>query len=105
MQAVVLAAGKGTRINSDVPKVLHEVLGKSILEHVLLILQKAGVKRSYVVVGSGARDVCSLLRRKKLSSDAIYQRTQLGTGHAVMMCEKVLKKTRGDVLICPGDMP
>ena len=103
MDAIVLAAGKGTRMCSELPKVLHEVLGKPVLGYVLETLAEAGVKRPRVVIGYQAE----LARRFLKSYDAVtvLQRDQKGTGHAVMMARAALGQGREPVLVWPGDMP
>lgn len=109
MQAIVLAAGRGTRMRSKLPKVLHSVHGRPILEHVLDTLVEIGVKNPCVVIGSGAEQVRSFLKsyekKKKIRPQVVLQKVQRGTGHAVMMCEKALKRSKDKVLIWPGDMP
>ena len=103
MEAIVLAAGKGTRMCSQLPKVLHPVFGKPVLGYALETLGKAGVKKPYVVVGYQAEAVRDFLR----SYDAVpvLQREQKGTGHAVMMAKAAFKNAQGPVLVWPGDMP
>ena len=102
--AVVLAAGKGTRMNSDLPKVLHPVCGRPMIEYVLDALQSAGVDRSIVVVGYKAELVRqTLAHRSELAF--VDQTEQLGTGHAVMMCRNLLRDLEGPVLIVTGDSP
>ncbi len=109
MQALVLAAGKGTRMKSDRPKVLHEAFGRPVLDYVLETLAAAGMTRPKVVVGSGAERVREYLKEKARSSRikavALLQREQKGTGHAVMIARSALKPDGGDILIWPGDMP
>lgn len=102
--AVVLAAGKGTRMNSDLPKVLHRVCGRPMIEFVLDALQTAGVGRSIVVVGYEADLVRQTLANR---SDLVFaeQTEQLGTGHAVMMCRAALRDHEGPVVILTGDSP
>jgi bifunctional UDP-N-acetylglucosamine pyrophosphorylase/glucosamine-1-phosphate N-acetyltransferase/UDP-N-acetylglucosamine pyrophosphorylase len=102
--AVVLAAGKGTRMNSDLPKVLHPVCGRPMIEFVLDALQSAGVSRSIVVVGYAADRVRQTLKHR-LEVTFADQTEQLGTGHAVMMCRDALKDHEGPVLIVTGDSP
>lgn len=102
MQAIVLAAGKGTRMRSEKPKVLHEVLGRPLLEYVLQNLALLGVKKPIVVVGSGASQVRSAFAGR---AQFVTQAQQKGTGHAVMMARRHLVSSRSDVLIWPGDMP
>jgi bifunctional UDP-N-acetylglucosamine pyrophosphorylase / glucosamine-1-phosphate N-acetyltransferase len=102
MQAVVLAAGKGTRMCSDTPKVLHEVLGRTLVGCVLDTLAEAGIRKPVVVVGAGAEKV---KEHTKGRATPVLQAEQRGTGHAVMMTRKALAGFRGDILIWPGDMP
>ena len=103
MEAIVLAAGKGTRMCSELPKVLHPVFGKPVLGYVLDSLAGAGVKNPYVVVGYKAEAVRSF--SKSYGAVPVLQREQKGTGHAVMMAQAALKNAQGPVLIWPGDMP
>lgn len=103
MEAIILAAGKGTRMCSELPKVLHPVFGKPVLGYVLEALAGAGIKNPYVVVGYQAEAVRSFL--KLYGATAVLQREQKGTGHAVMMAKAALKNAQGPVLIWPGDMP
>lgn len=102
--AVVLAAGKSTRMKSEVPKVLHPVCGRMMIEYVLEAARAAGVTRMVVVVGHKAD-----LVRKSLAHHAdvtfAEQTEQKGTGHAVMMCEEALTGHSGSVLILAGDTP
>lgn len=103
MEAIVLAAGKGTRMCSDLPKVLHEASGKPVLGYVLSTLQEAGVEKPFVVVGYKSEAVRSFL--KSGSARPVLQPEQKGTGHAVMMAKGPLKDSKGPVLVWPGDMP
>ncbi|MCM8775773.1 MAG: NTP transferase domain-containing protein [Candidatus Omnitrophica bacterium] len=111
MEAIVLAAGKGTRMKSERPKVLHEIFERPLLDYVLATLADIGVKRPNVVVGYGAEEVCSFLRKWKTDSrlgvraTAVWQQDQKGTGHAVACCEKSLAGFKGDLLVIPGDVP
>lgn len=88
---------------SELPKVLHEVLGKPVLGYVLETLAEAGLRRPRVVIGYKAE----LARRFLKSYDAVpvLQRDQKGTGHALMAARASLGKTEGSVLVWPGDMP
>ncbi|MEI7751698.1 MAG: NTP transferase domain-containing protein [Candidatus Omnitrophota bacterium] len=103
MEAIVLAAGKGTRMCSELPKVLHPVFGKPVLGYVLEALAGAGIKNLFVVVGYKADEVRSF--SKPYGAIPVLQREQKGTGHAVMMAQAALKNAQGPVLIWPGDMP
>ena len=99
--AIVLAAGKGTRMKSDKCKVMHEVLNKPMIGHIVESLRKANVDRIVVVVGHGAESVKEYL---KDSVEYALQEPQLGTGHAAMQAE-MLKEEKGDTIILCGDGP
>ncbi len=102
--AIVMAAGKGTRMKSELPKVLIEVCGRPMVEYVLTALDRAGVKQTLVVIGYRAD-----LVRERLAdwpgAAFIEQQQQLGTGHAVMMCREALTEHDGPVLVVAGDSP
>lgn len=100
--AVVLAAGKGTRMKSDLPKVVHEVLYKPMINLVVDELKRLGVDEIIVVVGHGAEKVEALLDD---SVTIVYQREQKGTGHAVMMARDVLEGREGTTIVLNGDAP
>ncbi len=100
-QALILAAGKGTRMHSDLPKVLHSIWERPLLGHVLDTLQSLGIKKPCVVVGYGAPEVKKLLGN---SASTVLQKPQKGTGHAVMVAERAMQNAE-EVLIWPGDMP
>jgi bifunctional UDP-N-acetylglucosamine pyrophosphorylase/glucosamine-1-phosphate N-acetyltransferase/UDP-N-acetylglucosamine pyrophosphorylase len=102
--AVVLAAGKGTRMKSDLPKVLVPVCGRPMVEYVLDAVGTAGVERNYVVVGYRAELVRQALAGRG-DVDFVLQREQLGTGHAVMMCRQALAAHEGPVFVIAGDSP
>lgn len=102
--AVVLAAGRGTRMKSDLPKVLFPALGRPMLHWVLDSLEAAGVARSIVVVGYRADDVRETLAGRSNVGFA-EQTEQLGTGHAVEMCRSHLEQHQGPVLVVAGDSP
>lgn len=102
--AVILAAGKSTRMKSEVPKVLHPVCGRLMIEYVLDAARSAGADRIIVIVGHKADMVRSALAHHR---DVVFaeQTEQKGTGHAVMMCESQLSGHQGSVLILAGDTP
>ncbi|MDB5390506.1 MAG: glmU [Planctomycetaceae bacterium] len=102
--AVVLAAGKSTRMKSSIPKVLHPVCGRPMIEHVLDSARKAGVQRIVVIVGYAADQVRAALSGQPDVEFAL-QAEQKGTGHAVMMCREALQGHTGSVLILTGDAP
>ncbi len=101
--AIILAAGKGTRMKSDLSKVLHEVAGATMLGHVLGALKELKVKSTVVVVGHGSADV-----RKKFAGSGVKfveQKEQLGTGHAVKCGLDALKGFKGGLFVLSGDVP
>lgn len=107
MQALVLAAGKGTRMKSEKPKVLHEILSKPALGWVLETLESLGVRKIHVVIGAGSGQVQKFLKARKgpAKISVVFQRVQKGTGHAVEMARAALQNAAEDILIWPGDMP
>lgn len=102
--AVVLAAGRGTRMKSDLPKVLFPALGRPMLNWVLDSLAQAGVVRSLVVVGYRAELVEAELAGREGVQFAL-QTEQLGTGHAVEICREHLIGHDGPVVVVAGDSP
>lgn len=102
LAAVILAAGKGTRMNSDWPKVLHCVAGQPMLSHVLYAAETAGCNKKIVVVGFGAGKVAPLVEDR---AELVKQEEQLGTGHAVMQAKDSLADFSGTVMILCGDTP
>jgi len=102
--ALILAAGKGTRFKSGIIKVLHPMLGKSMLRLVLDCVFKLRPEKAYVVVGSQKEDVIKEAPSGKV--EFITQQKQLGTAHAVQAAKNALNKGREkDVLIINGDLP
>lgn len=99
MLAVILAAGEGKRMYSKKPKVLHEICGKAMVEHVVDCAKEAGASDTVVVVGHGASEV----QEKIKGVSFVLQEQQLGTGHAVMQAEGFIAS--GDVLVLYGDTP
>jgi UDP-N-acetylglucosamine diphosphorylase/glucosamine-1-phosphate N-acetyltransferase len=100
---IVLAAGKGTRMNQLVPKVLVPVLGKPMIEWVIDSISKSSIKTKPVaVVGFGQRKV-----RKQLGNRCVFveQKKQLGTGHAVAVCKSNLKNSTKQIVVVYGDHP
>jgi len=100
--AVLLAAGQGTRMKSSLPKVLHPLCGKPMLWHVLEALKSAATEKPVVVIGHGAEAVQKYLGD---SADCVLQEPQLGTGHAAMQAEALLKGKTDYVIITYADMP
>jgi bifunctional UDP-N-acetylglucosamine pyrophosphorylase/glucosamine-1-phosphate N-acetyltransferase len=102
--AVILAAGKSKRMQSETPKVLHEACGRPIVEYVLDAARQAGCSRLVVVVGHKAEQVKAALSHHADVEFAL-QSEQLGTGHAVMMTRDQLASHAGPVLVLTGDTP
>jgi bifunctional UDP-N-acetylglucosamine pyrophosphorylase/glucosamine-1-phosphate N-acetyltransferase len=103
LAAIVLAAGKGTRMKSDLHKVLHPIAGRPMLTHLLASLDDLSPERTVVVVGSGREQLEKALAGRGI--DIAVQEPQLGTGHAVQQAEAALAGFDGDVLILYGDVP
>ena len=100
---IILAAGRGVRMASGVPKVLHKLLGRPILSYVIDAVRGLGLKRIYVVVGYKAEEVMKVFEQPEIIF--IEQRDQLGTGHALMCCKEILSDVKGDILVLNGDTP
>ena len=100
---VVLAAGKGTRMRSRLHKVLHPVAGRPMLEHVLRAAAPVGPERTVVVVGHGAAEVEA--RFSGMGVEFVFQREQLGTGHALLQSRELLERFDGDIMVLNGDAP
>jgi len=104
--AVILAAGKGTRMKSDLPKVLCPVVGRPMIHFVLDALEKAGIRRQVVVVGYEADAVeAELEKRNNPQLQFVRQEQQLGTGHAVQCCREALATQTGPTVVVAGDSP
>ena len=99
---LILAAGRGTRMKSKLPKVLHKVAGKAMVERVLEAAQSVGAKRNVVIVGFGGDDVKAYLGDR---AEYVTQLEQKGTGHAVQQAESVLGNHEGLILLLCGDTP
>lgn len=102
--AIVLAAGKGTRMKSELPKVLCEAAGRPLVEYVLDTLRDAGVERLVAVVGYKAELVEERLSKYE-NIEFAQQTEQLGTGHAVMMCRDLVANHHGPIIVVAGDSP
>jgi len=104
---VILAAGEGTRMNSAIPKVLHVLAGKPMIEHVLYSVMKLGCGINCVIVGFKKEQVMERLKKDGCDGKIkfVYQDPPLGSGHAVLQAEAVFKDFYGDILVTCGDMP
>ena len=105
--AVILAAGEGKRMKSALPKVLHPVAGRPMVEHVVLAARQAGASRIVVVVGHGGEAVEQVLRERLDTTDLRFavQQQRRGTADAVSAAAGHLRGARGEVLILCGDVP
>ncbi len=101
LAAIILAAGKGTRMDSDLPKVVHEVAGKPMVQWVVDTVREAGADRVILVVGHGSE----IVKDKVRGCEYVLQEPQLGTGHAVIVCKEALADFNGNILILGGDGP
>jgi len=99
---IVLGAGMGTRMKSEVPKVLHQVMGKAMIEHIVDTLEKIDVEKIAVVTGHKAEMVESCLGKR---AEYALQTEQLGTAHAVLMAEDILANLDGTTVVIYGDGP
>ena len=100
--AVLLAAGQGTRMKSDVPKMLHPVCGKPMVFHALAAVRQAASEQPVLVIGHGADAVKNAVGD---SARCVVQAEQLGTGHAVLQAESLLRGQSDLILVTYGDMP
>ncbi len=100
--AIILAAGKGERMRSELPKVLHPVMGKPMIKYVIDSLKSAQIKDIYAVVGYKGEQVINSVGD---GIKYVWQHEQLGTGHAVMQAEDTLDGFSGNLLIACGDVP
>ena len=102
---IILAAGKGTRMQSDLPKVLHNVAGAPLLVHTMLSAQSIEAEKTIIVTGHGADLVESAATEFDETAQIVLQTEQLGTGHAVDHARTALSDFEGDVFILYGDTP
>lgn len=102
LDIVIMAAGKGTRMKSSVPKVLHKLAGRSLLQHVLHTAGELGADRIITITGHGAEHVEAAVQAPRLQF--VRQMPQLGTGHAVQQAVPALH-AEGTTLILNGDVP
>ena len=102
---IVLAAGEGKRMKSALPKGMHELLGRSLLGHVLTAAEAAGAQRTLVVVGHGADQVRTHLAEHAPGATPVLQAEQRGTGHAVRIALEAAHELTGTVVVLNGDVP
>ena len=106
IKSIILGAGKGTRMKSDTPKVLHTIFDKALLGYVIDAVNGTKlVDENYVIVGHQAEDVENYVKSNYENSKCVLQSPQLGTGHAVSMVLPYLKEFEGEAVILCGDTP
>ena len=103
--SIILAAGEGTRMKSSLPKVLHKIAGLPLVCHVVRQVQSIGKSDIAVVVGRGADEVSSAVKKFSKTANIYLQKERLGTAHAVLSAREMLSKNYDDVLIVFGDTP
>ena len=104
LNVAILAAGKGTRMASSLPKVLHRLSGKTLLERVLDSCSELNPDRIFIILGHKSKEVQDSLPKNK-NIQFIIQEPQLGTGHAIQVLSKKIKNLQGDLLVLNGDVP
>ena len=106
VRAIILAAGKGTRMKSELPKVLHPIFEKPLLGYVLDAVSDSNmIDYSYVIVGHKSEQVEEYVAKNYQTAKTVLQSPQLGTGHAVSMAKPALEDFDGEVIILCGDTP
>ena len=103
--AVILAAGKGTRMKSDLPKVMHPLAGAPLIAHVLTAVREAGIGRICAVVGPGMQSVGEAVKATVPAAEIAVQEQQLGTADAVKAAGSAFAKQDGPVIVIYGDTP
>lgn len=103
LATVILAAGKGTRMNSDLPKVLHPLNNKPMISYVVDTAEQTGSQKTVLVIGHKKELVEEAMKDRKV--EFAVQEVQLGTGHAVMQAKDALAGFEGNILVLSGDVP
>jgi len=99
---IILAAGIGKRMKSNLPKPLHKVCGIPIIDHIICCLQNCNIKQLITVVGHKGEILSEHLKER---TEIVWQMNQLGTGDAVIQTEEILSDYNGNILVLPGDTP
>ena len=102
---IILAAGEGTRMKSDTPKVLHQICGETLLGHVLATARETDPVRLIVVVGHRRREVTQYLASHAPDAQAVVQHRQGGTGHAVRTVIEEVGLDHGTIVVTYADAP
>ena len=104
LTVAILAAGKGTRMASSLPKVLHKLSGKTLIQRVLNSCNKLNPDKIFIIVGHKPKEVeDSITKNKKIHF--IVQEPQKGTGHALQVLSQKIRKHEGKLLVLNGDVP
>ncbi len=103
LATVILSAGQGKRMKSDLPKVLHPLLGRPMVHYVIDVAEQVGSVRTVLIVGHKKERVIEATRQRDV--EYVEQREQLGTGHAVLQAAPLFKDFPGDILVLSGDVP
>ena len=104
LNIAILAAGKGTRMASSLPKVLHKLSGKTLLQRVLDSCNKLNPDKIYIIVGHKSKEVEDSIPENK-NINFIFQETQKGTGHAIQVLSQQIQQHKGKLLVLNGDVP
>ena len=104
LSVAILAAGKGTRMESSLPKVLHKISGKTIIQRVIDTCKELNPDQIFVIIGHKAKEVKDSIQPCK-NIKFIIQDRQLGTGHAIQVLNHQVEKNEGDLLVLNGDVP
>ena len=104
LSVAILAAGKGTRMASSLPKVLHKISGKSLLQRVIDSCYELNPDQVFVITGHKSKEVQESIPDNK-NIQFVIQEPQSGTGHAIQVLCKALKKNEGKLLVLNGDVP
>jgi len=105
LRVLILAAGKGTRMNSSKPKVVHPILSKPMISYVMDSVELLKPQKTYVVVGYKKELIENVLSDSGKKIEYINQKQQLGTGHAIKISKSAMGKFKGDILVLNGDCP
>lgn len=109
LKSLILAAGKGTRMKSDIPKVIHKVNGKAMLTKIINVLNSMKVEENVLILGYKKEEILTKLKEEifteKEEISYVVQEEQLGTGHAIIQAKSHLENYTGDVIILCGDTP
>ena len=102
---VILAAGQGSRMKSDLPKVLHKIAGVPMLWHAMQRASQVEAEQTIVVVGHGGEATLAAVQDYNPDAKVVWQKDQNGTGHAVQQAADALDGFEGDVIVLYGDTP